>query len=111
MHRTPSSISCRAILFGVSVTVLCPSCGTNPSPGSPGRLPDSEVARKAVETSLRKWHDSPDLPPTSNPSSSVVFVDQQRRPGRRLLAFAVLGESEAEGCRRFLVKLSLAEPD
>jgi hypothetical protein len=74
-------------------------------------LPDSEVARKAVETSLRKWHDSPDLPPTSKPSSSVVFVDQQRRPGRRLLAFAVLGESEAEGCRRFLVKLSLAEPD
>ena len=40
-----------------------------------------------------------------------MFVDQQRRPGRRLRAFAILGESESESCRRFLVKLSLAEPD
>jgi hypothetical protein len=38
-------------------------------------------------------------------------VDQQRRPGRRLRAFAILGESEAEGCRRFRVRLSLADPD
>ncbi len=40
-----------------------------------------------------------------------MFVDQQRRPGRRLLTFSVLGDSEVEGCRRFLVRLSLAEPD
>jgi hypothetical protein len=40
-----------------------------------------------------------------------VFVDQQRRPGQRLRAFAILGESASEGCRRFLVKLSRAEPD
>jgi hypothetical protein len=60
---------------------------------------------------LRKWHDFPDLPTTSKPSPAVMFVDQQRRPGRRLHAYAVLGESESESGRRFLVKLSLAEPD
>ena len=38
-------------------------------------------------------------------------MDQQRRPGQRLVAFALLGESESEGCRRFQVKLSLAEPE
>jgi hypothetical protein len=38
-------------------------------------------------------------------------VDQQRQPGRPLRAFAVLGDSELEGCRQFTVKLELAEPD
>ncbi len=40
-----------------------------------------------------------------------MFVDQQRQPGQRLRAFTVLGEYVSEGCRRFQVKLSLAEPD
>jgi len=93
------------------MTILCSSCGTNSSSNSQGRLPDPALARRAVETSLGKWHDSPDLATTSNPSPSVVFVDQQRRPGQRLLSFAVLGESEITGCRQYLVKLSLAEPD
>ncbi len=60
---------------------------------------------------MRKWHDSPELPTTSNPSPKVMFVDQQRRPGQRLRAYTVLGESETESGRRLLVKLSLAEPD
>jgi hypothetical protein len=38
-------------------------------------------------------------------------VDQQRRPGQQLRGYNVLGESESESGRRFLVKLSLAEPD
>jgi hypothetical protein len=59
---------------------------------------------------LTNWHSSPALPTTSKPSPSVVFVDQQRRPGQRLRAFAVLGETESESGRRFLVRLSLEEP-
>jgi hypothetical protein len=39
-----------------------------------------------------------------------MFVDQQRRPGQHLRSFALLGESEVEGCRRIQVKLSLEEP-
>lgn len=111
MNRSRLTIFRRDLLFGVSVVVFCSSCGTDSPPGPQGRLPDAALARRAVERSLGKWQDSPDLPMTSSPSPSVVFVDQQRRPGQRLRAFAVLGESELEGCRRFLVKLSLAEPD
>jgi hypothetical protein len=41
-----------------------------------------------------------------------MFVDQQRQPGQRLREFSVLGETPGvKGCRRFVVKLSLQEPD
>ncbi len=40
-----------------------------------------------------------------------MFVDQQRRPGQRLLAFAVLGDFDLESCRCVKVKLDLAEPE
>jgi hypothetical protein len=111
VNRSRLTIFRRDWLFGVSVVIFCSSCGTDSPSGPQGRLPDAVLARRAVETSLGKWRDSPDLPTTSSPSPSVVFVDQQRRPGQRLRTFAVLGESESEGCRRFLVKLALAEPD
>jgi hypothetical protein len=101
----------RDLLLGLSVVVFCSSCGTDTPRGSMHPLPDAALARRAVESSLGKWQESPDLPTTSKPSPSVVFVDQQRRPGQRLRAYAVLGESESESGRRFLVKLSLAEPD
>ncbi len=42
----------------------------------------------------------------------VMFVDQQRQPGQRLREFAVLGETPGiKGCRRFVVKLLLEQPD
>jgi hypothetical protein len=41
-----------------------------------------------------------------------MFVDQQRQPGQRLREFAVLGETPGvKGCRRFVVKLSLEQPE
>ena len=40
-----------------------------------------------------------------------MFVDQQRQPGQHC-AFTVLGETPGlKGCRRFVVKLSLEQPD
>lgn len=111
MNRCRLSSYCRALLFAVTLVISCSSCGAGSTSISQGPLPDPAVARRAVETSLRNWHDSPDLPTTSKPSPSIVFVDQQRRPGRRLGAYAVLGKSESESGHRFLVKLSLAEPD
>jgi hypothetical protein len=74
-------------------------------------LPDPVVARKAVESTLEAWHQSPQLVTTAYRLPSIVFVDQQRRPGQPLVSFAVLSESESEGYRRFQVKLSLAEPE
>ncbi len=80
-----------------------------PDPRSP--LPDASVARRAVETSLARWRDSlqTDMAPTN--SEPLVFVDQQRGPGRRLRAFAVLGDFELESSLAVKVRLDLAEPD
>jgi hypothetical protein len=60
---------------------------------------------------MEEWRDSPPLDLTTPKLRPVMFVDQQRRPGRRLRGFAILADSEMEGCRRFQVRLSLADPD
>ncbi len=39
------------------------------------------------------------------------FVDHQRQPGQKLRDFSVLGETDVDNRRRFVVRLSLAEPD
>lgn len=43
-----------------------------------------------------------------------MFVEQQQPPGQKLLGFNILGETpgyEAEGYRRFMVQLKLADPE
>src|SRR5262245_43750452 len=99
----------RGSLLGAFVAIRCSSCGGGARPDPRGYLPDPMVARKAVESTLEAWHQSPHLVTTACRLRSIVFVDQQRRPGQPLVSFAVLSESESEGYRRFQVKLSLAE--
>ena len=111
VNPSPLTIRTGGLLFSICAMILCSSCGTDARTGLKGRLPDPALARQALESSLGVWHLSPELATTSSPSPSVVFVDQQRRPGQTLREFKILGESEAEGCRRFQVKLSLAEPE
>jgi hypothetical protein len=41
----------------------------------------------------------------------VIFVDHERQPGQKLREFTVLGDSEVDNLRRFVARLSLAEPD
>jgi hypothetical protein len=99
---------------GWAVVVLAlasPSCQQDPAPGPRGRLPDPRAARRAVEAALAEWRAAPPTDLTTPTRRPVMFADQQRRPGRPLRDFAILGESEADGCRRFRVRLSLAEPD
>jgi hypothetical protein len=74
-------------------------------------LPEAALARRAVETSLKTWHDSPGLPLSCAPAPKLMFVDQRRRLGQALRSFKIVGQSRAEGHRRFQVKLSLADPD
>jgi hypothetical protein len=112
MHRRPSAIPIAGWLVAVLAVSICPSCRRDSRPPDPrGRLPDARVARQAVERSLEEWRDSPPLDLTTPKARPVMFVDQQRRPGRRLRGFAILSESEMEGYRRFQVRLSLADPD
>ena len=100
-----------ALLIGFSALGLCSSCGGDARSSSSSPLPDPALARRAVETSLKAWCDSPGLPLSGSPAPKVMFVDQRRRPGQALRTFRVLSDSKGEGFRRFPVKLSLAEPD
>ena len=98
-------------LIGLSILTLCSSCGPNASRGVQALLPSSALARGAVESALGAWRDAPELPATASPAAKLIFVDQQRPQKQRLRSFTVLNESESEGCRRFQVKLYLAEPE
>jgi hypothetical protein len=111
MHRLPPAIPSPGWIVGLFAVVFCPSCHRDSGPAPRGRLPDARAARRAVESALAEWRAAPPLDLTTPTARPVMFVDQQRRPGRRLRGFAVLGESEAEGCRRFRVRLALADPD
>src|SRR5690348_2993035 len=111
MHRRPSAIPIAGWLIAVLAVSICPSCRRDSRPDPRGRLPDARVARRAVERSLEEWRASSPLDLTTPKARPVMFVDQQRRPGRQLRGFAILSESEMEGCRRFQVRLSLADPD
>ena len=111
MLRRPSTIPNPGWIVGVFAVVFCPSCQRDSGPDPRSRLPDARAARRAVESALEEWRKSSPLDLTTTTIRPVMFVDQQRRPGRRLRTFAVLGESEAEGCLHFRVRLSLADPD
>jgi hypothetical protein len=100
--------------FAISLALLffCASCRVNSHP-DPGRhLPDTAVARNALEESLCAWQSSPQFPRTTPTIRPVMFVEQQQPPGQRLRRFEILGESPGyESYRRFVVKLFLEKPD
>jgi hypothetical protein len=110
MHRRPPSI--RGARWIVAAFALASSsCQREPGPDPRGRWPEPRAARRAVEAALAEWRAAPPTDLTTPTRRPVMFVDQQRRPGRRLRDFAILGEAEADGYRRFRVRLSLADPD
>jgi hypothetical protein len=111
MHQRPAALSSTGRLIVVLAVAIGPACRRDPRPATRVRPPGAQAARRAVEQALAEWRDAPPLDLTTPALRPVMFVDQQRRPGRRLREFAVLGESEMEGSRRFRVRLSLADPD
>jgi hypothetical protein len=75
-------------------------------------LPAAREARRAVEESLERWRKSPEPERAVPRIQPVMFVDQQRKPGQRLRDFTILGETPGvKGCRRFVVKLLLEQPE
>lgn len=98
-------------IVGLLAAMACPSCGREGRPRPRLGPPEPRVARRAVEEALGGWRDGPPADRTTPTIRSVMFADQQRQPGQRLRDFAILSEAEMEGCRRFQVRLSLADPD
>jgi hypothetical protein len=88
------------------------SCSRRSQPTAQSTLPDPSAARRALEQSLDAWRESPQLERTVSTVRPVMFVDLQRQPGQRLRQFTILGETASlSGYRRFLVKLTLEQPD
>lgn len=102
------------LLVGGASLALSTACGTGPRPDRGWHLPEPDVAYRAVEDALRAWRDSPLIERTTPSIRPVMFVEQQQPPGQRLREFDILGETqgyEDQGYRRFLVRLSLSEPE
>lgn len=114
MRARTQRVHTTGLLAGVLAAVLCPACGAGPRPGRGRDIPEAAVAHQAVEKALRAWQDSPEIERTTTAIRPIMFVEQQQPTGQRLLKFDILGETpgyEDEGFRRFLVRLSLADPE
>ena len=111
MSRHSLTVRKRGVLIAACAMCLCLSCRPEPAQEPPSLLPDLRVAHRAVESALEEWRASPQTDTRSPTRRSLIFVDQQRRPDQRLREFAILGATEVDNCRRFVVRLSLAGPD
>lgn len=112
LHLSPRRVA--GLLAGILGVGLCSACGARPTPDRSRHVPAAAAARRAVEGALGAWLDSRWIERTTATIRPIMFVEQQQPAGQRLLGFDVLGETpgyEAEGYRRFLVRLRLAEPD
>ncbi|MDZ4781551.1 MAG: hypothetical protein SGJ19_14975 [Planctomycetia bacterium] len=81
--------------------------------GAADFVPNTDLARNAVEASLNAWSKGQaKVDPIRNAESSigVELVDNFRAPGRELARFDILGETPATNARAFAVKLTLANP-
>lgn len=98
----------------LAVAVLAGSCGKAERPSRGVGLPQASTARQAVAQALHAWQEAPDIERTTTTTRPLMFVEQQQPPGQRLLSYELMGETpgyEEEGYRRFLVRLSLADPE
>jgi len=110
----PPGVRVAGLLAAMVGLAICSGCGKESRPDRGRYLPSAEVARRAVEEALGEWKKSWRIERTTSALRPVMFVEQQQPPGQKLLGFDILGETpgyETEGYRRFLVRLSLAEPE
>ncbi len=112
MDPTVLPSGCRRWLALAVIAIACPACEPASGPRPPPRklLPDSRIARRALEAALEEWRDSPQTDSAAAAGRSLIFVDRQRRPGQKLSKFEILSESEVDNLRRVVVRLELTDP-
>ncbi len=76
-------------------------------PVDPSYMPGWNEAKSALESALTAWRDATSPLPDSFDSPKVKFVDHQRKPNQRLLAYQILGQTDIEYARQFTVRLTL----
>src|SRR5262245_58664950 len=88
-------------LAWLALAACCAGCGSR---GHERYVPSPEQARQALDASLDAWKngDPPGRIDSLNPP--VEVVDSHRRPGQKLRAYTVLGETAGTGPRVFAVR-------
>lgn len=92
---------------------LVVAAGCGPSASDYSRyVPSEAVAREALDVALAAWKRGEPMGPLKVASSSVSIQvsDSQRKSGRRLADYEILGEIAGEGPRSFAVRLVLDQP-
>jgi hypothetical protein len=90
-----------------AIAASASGCTSTNDKTTPAFLPEWGVAKQALASALTAWRDAPSPLPASFDTQSVQFVDKQRHPQARLLAFEILGQSDVENARQFTVRLNL----
>jgi hypothetical protein len=100
-----------ALLPAVLAAVACSACSEAPPADLADQIPGPQVARQSLEKCLDEWKARPSIERTVSTPRPLLFVDQQRQPGQRLREYEILGDTEFEGSRRFMVRLTLDNPE
>src|SRR5215813_1985665 len=93
----------------VLALMLCGVAGCG-RPSHDRYIPAEATARKALEAALQAWQEGRDEGRIDTFTPPIHFVDSHRRPGQRLIGFAVLGEVPGGAPRCFAVRLTLDKP-
>jgi hypothetical protein len=110
VSRRPPSLLRTPLIVVALAAIVSAACGPVAPEQPTSLLPDRQVAREAIQDALEEWRTSP-ATDTRASGRSMIFVDRQQQLGRRLRAFAILGDSAIDNLRRFVVKLALEDPE
>ncbi len=99
----------RLALFSISSLLLLAAggCGGHGVASSP---PD-DVARAALEASLKAWRDGGKPGTVAGTDPPVQVLDTPWGQGERLVSYEILGEETGTAEKRFDVRLTLAKPE
>ena len=74
-------------------------------------VPDAAAARGAVVAVFEEWKSGTSRNQNRGDSPHIEVVDNHRRPGRRILDYKVLGQTEFEGGRRLDTRVTWSDPE
>jgi hypothetical protein len=95
-------------LLALAILLLgAAGCGR---PGYDRYIPAEATARQALEAALGAWQEGRPPGRIDGFAAPIEVVDTHRRPGQRLVAFAVLGEVPGSAPRCFAVRLTFDNP-
>jgi hypothetical protein len=107
MLRTGNLIRLALACGSASLLLAAVGCGGNGG-ASP---PSDDVARVALEASLKAWRDGDKPGTVAGTDPPVQVLDTPWSKGDRLASYEILGEETGAVEKRFDVRLTLAKPE